>query len=333
MKPVGALLLLLVGSGCAHLPDATLNYYLAKSEVKVKVTRTLACDKSDNVFVQNTVEPSSSHSADTSTSYPVPLKQLRGAFTDSDFTFELTVDGRIKGINSVSEGKGEDILKAAINVASTAAALGVRMKSLAKSDDCDYIRANGADGKTLTLVYAKVIDLADPKSQDVPADAMSEAHATRLANRVGSVCAILGAAKTVFMPVKIGDDLGAVTLKARQPALVSLEVKGDPGCAMSLGTSEVLVAQKGFAYDMPIPKAALFGKATFVAKFDDSGALTWIQYGSAPGAGQALNVINSALIAAKDSTANKAAELNAEADLIAAQQRVAKCRADKTACN
>jgi len=38
-------------------------------------------------------------------------------------------------------------------------------------------------------------------------------------------------------------------------------------------------------------------------------------------------VINAGLTAVKDSTSAKAAELNAQADLISAQQRLVRCRA------
>ena len=332
MKRVGALLLLLAGSGCASMPDATVGYYLARTEVSVKVTRTIACDSADKLFVQNSIVPTTTHSADTSKVHTLPLKPMRSTFTDSDFTFEFYGDGRIKGVNSVSEGKGEDILKAAINVAATAAAMGLAPRTARIGSDCDYIRAN-SDDKTLTLVYSAKLDLEDRASQAIPPDAQSDPHVARFAKTLGPLCAVVGAARTPRVPLQKGDEAGAVLLEAREPALVPLEVKGDLACARSLGVSEVLVAQKGVDYQMPIPKAALFGKKNFVAKFDESGALNWVQYASSPGAGQALNVLNAGLTAVKDSTGAKAAELNAEAELIAAQQRLVRCRATPKDCS
>ena len=327
MNRVGALLLLLAGSGCASMPDATVGYYLAKTEVSVKVTRTIACDTGDRFFVQNSIVTTTTHSADTSRVHALPLKPMRGTFTESDFTFEFYGDGRIKGVNSISEGKGEDILKAAINVAATAAALRTGIKAASTfADDCDYVHAKG-DGKTLTLIYDATLKLDDRGSQLVGPDAASGPHVKRLEPRLGPICVFVGDAKARRIPLQRGDEAGAVSLKAREPALVPLEVKGDVGCAASLGVWEVLVAQKGVDYEMPIPKASLFGKGTFVAKFDESGAVNYLQYASSPGGGQALNVINAGLTAVKDSTSAKAAELNAQADLISAQQRLVRCRA------
>ena len=333
MKRVGALLLLLVGSGCANMPDATVGYYLAKTEVSVKLTRTIACDTSDQLFVQNAIVTTATHSADTSKVHSLSLKPLRGTFTDTDFTFEFYGDGRVKGVNSVSEGKGEDILKAAISVASTAAAMrSGKLTASTFADDCDYIHAKG-DGKTLTIIYEATLRLDDRNSQGVDPDAASAPHVKRLEPRIGAVCAFVRDAKLRRVPLQKGDDAGAVLLKAREPALVALEVKGEAGCTRSLGASEVLVAQKGVDYEMPIPKAALFGKGTFVARFDDSGALNYVQYGSVAGAGQALNVINAGLTAVKDSSSAKAAQLDAESALIAAQQRLVRCRATPKDCS
>ena len=333
MKRAGACLLLLAGSGCASLPDATVGYYLARSEVSVKVTRTIACDTSDKLFVQDTVVATATHSADTSKVHPLPLKPMRGTFTDSDLTFEFYADGRIKSVNSISEGKGEDILKAAINIASTAAALRPGIRSTPPpADDCQYIHDKG-DGKTLTLVYGVTLDLERRDRQVLVADAGSGPHDLRFAALLGGLCAFVGDARTPRVPLQKGEDAGAVLLRAREPALVSIEVKGEAGCQKTLGTPQVLVAQKGVDYDMPIPKAALFGKQTFVAKFDDSGALNSVQYAAAPGTAQALNVINAGLTALKDSAGAKAAQLNSETELIIAQQRYARCRADPKSCS
>jgi hypothetical protein len=49
-------------------------------------------------------------------------------------------------------------------------------------------------------------------------------------------------------------------------------------------------------------------------------------------AGQALNVINSTLAGVEGLAAQKAAALKADADIIAQQTRLARCRADPTTC-
>ncbi len=86
-------------------------------------------------------------------------------------------------------------------------------------------------------------------------------------------------------------------------------------------------------YLLPIPKAALFGKQNFALSLADSGAVTAIEYGKATGAAGPLNVLGAAATAAApDSTAAKAAEVKAQADLIAQQQRLTRCQAHPAQC-
>ena len=83
----------------------------------------------------------------------------------------------------------------------------------------------------------------------------------------------------------------------------------------------------------PIPAAAAFGKEVFAVTFADSGALSSVQYVSNTGTGQVLNVANAGLTAFKpETTAQKAAAVQAEADLIAQQQRLVQCLADPSSC-
>jgi hypothetical protein len=93
-----------------------------------------------------------------------------------------------------------------------------------------------------------------------------------------------------------------------------------------------MVAQMGRCYEVPIPRAAVFGKQQLGASFHESGAMTMVQYVSSPGAGQVLNVLNSALGLSKEIADKQAAELGAEANLIAAQQRLMRCKTDPSKC-
>jgi hypothetical protein len=95
----------------------------------------------------------------------------------------------------------------------------------------------------------------------------------------------------------------------------------------------VPVAQLGKDYQLPVPRAAAFGKQTFGAAFAESGALTSVQYVSNSGAAGALGSANSlATIAQGETTSAKVAEVKAEADLIAQQQRLLQCQADPKSC-
>ena len=58
-----------------------------------------------------------------------------------------------------------------------------------------------------------------------------------------------------------------------------------------------------------------------------------MQFVSNTGTGQALNVAGAGLTALEgDTTAQKAAQVKAEGDLIAAQQRLVACKADPASC-
>jgi hypothetical protein len=105
-------------SGCASLPNMNARYFLPKSELRVKVIRTVACDKQDHLIVATAVTPVAKHSADTSasSSKTISLKKLRGLLADSDVKLDFYDDGRLKAFNSTSTGQGEAILKSAISV-------------------------------------------------------------------------------------------------------------------------------------------------------------------------------------------------------------------------
>jgi len=332
VKKSAAAILLLGSVGCAHMPDATVRYYLAKSNVSFKVLRSLACDPAGGIVVLDTVSSTVSHEADTSKAIEVRLDKLSGAFTDSDIKFEFYEDRRLKSINATTTGQGEEILKTAISIA--AAAAGIRTKSIAALSDCDYISEFGGDSDTLTLTYEGGVDLEKVGLHCFSPDKTSLAHAIRFQPRVGDICAVVTGTEQLPPPVAKGSQGNDVLLTARQPALVKIRVLGGPMGNQVLSEGPVAVARSGIGdYDLPIPSAAVFGKRVFAATFDPSGTLTMVQYAGSAGTGQALNVVNSALTEIRSAAEKKAAALNAEASLIAAQQRLAKCRADPASCS
>ena len=98
-------------------------------------------------------------------------------------------------------------------------------------------------------------------------------------------------------------------------------------------TERPVLPQLGTAYVLPIPTPVLFGKELTAVSFAESGALTSVQFTSNTGVGQALNVVNAGEQALKpESIQQKAADLKAEADVIAQQQRLVGCLADPKNC-
>jgi hypothetical protein len=328
----GLLGLLLVG--CGSLPNGTISYYQAKSQVTVKVTRSILCDSKNNPLVASSATPSVAHSANFAKSYSTDLGGLNGTFTDSDIKFDFYEDGRLKGVNATQTGQGEAIVKAAVTLAATVGAFASDNKTLTYPKECAFIKDVGG-GKPLTLNYELALDPANNGAQPISPDGASSAYADWLKEVIPDICAIVRRIEVPAAPMAYAAS-DAVVIKARQPALVTVEVGAVTpglGCDASIWRGRVPVAQLGVEYPLPIPKPAAFGKQTLSVGFAESGAVSSIQYVSTSGAAGALNAANTIAGAMQDeSTSAKAADVKAEADLIAQQQRLLQCRADPKSC-
>jgi hypothetical protein len=318
-------------AGCAHIPEVTVGYYLPRTKVSVKVNRTVACDSTNLPLVTNAVTPSVTHAANPDKYVPVPLAALRGPFTDSDIKFDFYDDGRLQGVNATSTGQAEGILKTATSIMSTLAAKADR-RIAASPADCTFINTAGG-GKGVSVVYEGEVDLKRGGAQEIAPDSASIAYHAKLQAILGRTCAYVVGHESPGAPFQHPLKDGEVPLKVQQPGLAEIEVRAGKACDTDLlWGGKVLAAQFGTIYSIPIPRAPWFGKQVFVAGFKESGAVGSVQYVSTTGAGQVLNVVNSALTEAQGATARKAAELKAEADLIVAQQRLARCQADPKNC-
>ncbi|MXO58557.1 hypothetical protein GRI89_03245 [Altererythrobacter salegens] len=336
-KYIGALLTFagLILGGCAHTPDVTVGYYLPKSDVSFKVIRTVACDKDSNPIVATAVTPTVKHTADMSSRKTVALSGLRGALSDTDVKFEFFEDGRLSGLNANSTGQGEAILKTVMTIASTV--LGTDAGTGKYPKECGEINSVGG-GKPLTLTYEGSVDLtkSSTDAQVLGPDPTSAYYATKFHEIVGNVCAFVTGSESPQAPAEFQSRSGNVLLDLRQPGTVSIKLSAGPAddCkGNEIWNSQVTVAQFGTPYQLPIPAAAVFGKQQFAISIAESGALKSVQYVSNTGAGQVLNLGNETLAALQgDTTVQKLAEVRAEADLIAQQQRLVGCLADPTTC-
>lgn len=320
-------------SSCAHVPNAEVGYYLPKSKVDFKVIRTVVCDEANHPNVVNSATPNVTHSADKGQFVQIPLSGLKGIFSDTDVKFEFYEDGRLKNVNATSAGQGETILKTVVTIA--AAAFAFEGGTPAYPKQCAFIKAaNG--GKPLTLTYEGTIDFSNKEPQNINADITSAFYSAKLEDAVGHVCAVVESVEVPKeVPLKYKPKDGDVLLKALQPGSVRLKVfaGGANECKGKIWDGSLPVAQFGTLYTLPLPAPTIFGKEVLSASFAESGAITTIQYTSNAGAGQALNVANSGFTAIKgETTAQKAADVKAEADLIAQQQRLAQCMADPINC-
>ncbi|MEX2498332.1 MAG: hypothetical protein WD397_05600 [Wenzhouxiangellaceae bacterium] len=92
-------------------------------------------------------------------------------------------------------------------------------------------------------------------------------------------------------------------------------------------SEQVAIAQWGRDYKIPVPYPRLFGTSTFSAGFSESGSLRTIGYSREGGA----DALAAGLTSIRDefagpTTAEQAAQVKAEADLIAQQQRLLRCQ-------
>jgi len=110
-------------SGCANIPDVTVNYYFPRAKTHVAATQTIGCSpKKDNehrnIRSVIAVTPTTTYSSDLDWKdgdHPrqghLRYRSFKGMFSDGDATVTLTQDGRLSGINATSSGQGGAVLK------------------------------------------------------------------------------------------------------------------------------------------------------------------------------------------------------------------------------
>ncbi len=324
-------------TGCGTIPNAKVSYYQAKTQIKIRVTRSVLCAARNLPLVANTVSPSVVHAADFTTEQSIDLGKLGGVLNDPDMKMEFFEDGRLKTINTTQTGNGEAAIKAATTFASALIPLTID-KSKATPDfaaECALVKKLG-DGKPLSLTYEGVVNPKQKGPQNIPPSTASAAYANRLKRAIGGICAMAKDVEKPAKPVQYEKNEDDVLIAARQPALLRIGVGTNTqqgGCSSTLWRGRLPVAQMGVVYELPVPQAAAFSKQVFSAEFAESGALLSVQYAIGSGAASALVAAGSlATIAQGETTSAKAAAVKAEADLIAQQQRLLQCQADPKSC-
>ena len=129
--------------------------------------------------------------------------------------------------------------------------------------------------------------------------------------------------------------MALITLSRIRQVSLHAFVNGDK--TADILNAKVLVPFAGGGPDsersIPIPQAPFFGSQTFVLALSDAGTITTLTYGKESGAAAGLNSFNAVMAAfAPRSAADKAAEIQARADLIAQTQRLAVCEAAPKDC-
>lgn len=328
--------------GCAANPKLALNYYLAKTDINIKITRTAMCNTQNNIFVASSAEIKPIHSADLSSPKHFNLHDLNGRFANTDLTTTFYEDGRLKGINSTSTGQGQAIITSGIKLASgLLGGVGIVPLELDPQfpDICTYI--NGGDtvkrDKTLSLTYEVTLNDKSLTAAVVKPNWESNAAHIKLQPAIGVVGYAFGDDQSPINPVTepSNSNLDMVKISMRQPAISSVAIiaSKDENLTDVIFNGVVPIAHRGSNYSLPVAKSALFGTQRFSLEVAESGAVVKIGYGADTGITQVLGAADGALSSfSGQTTAEKAAEAKAEADLIAQQQRVVRCRAEPASC-
>lgn len=294
----------------------------------------MVCGEDDKIYSAFTVIPTATYSADFNEQYKLDISKLRGIFTDSDVSFEFLPDGRLTTINATQIGEGDKIVKAAAPVVTAVASAALLVKQ--KPTACEFIKHVGG-GSPIVLTYKDTISFNKNKETvaNLKLDAASQSYADTLGKGLTNISVISNyIVEQGKPPFDYHGNTGKAVIKARQPALFNVTLRVTNGkVTEDLWGGTVAVGQYGTKYDLPIPRAVVFGKETLMAKFSESGALQSVQYGSNSGADQALNTANTVITAAQgESAAVQAEQVKAEADLIAQQQRLLQCRTEPKSC-
>jgi hypothetical protein len=330
------LIAILVLAGCSSIPKAKVTYYQTKTTVNVKVIHSIACDKDTNPIIASSAITSVTHSADTEAEAgALDLEEISTIYSDDEFKFELTEDGRLKAINSSSNGQGEATVKAATALLP----LLVTLKSEPKKEkpykhECEFIK-NVAGDKPLTITFGGPVKVDSVGSQDLAVLKTDKYYYDNLVRVIPNTCVGITNIHNPKTPITFEENLGYPKFKVRQPAIVDLAVgfsKLDI-CSNQLNVTSIPVAHLGKEYYIPIAKPAYFGKQTINATFSDSGSLTSLLYSDISGAASAANSSNSLITLLKGQTiTQEIAQLKNEADLIAQQERLIACKASSKDC-
>jgi uncharacterized Zn-binding protein involved in type VI secretion len=340
-----ASLLLIPLVGCASIPDTTVTYYPSKTSTTVTATHVIACSKDGSQFaIVSETKMATVAMADLSTPETIDTKHFKNNFGNSNVTITLRDDGRLAGFNGDTTGAGGELVKAAIGLVTGSFAKAVP-EELGTPDMAKFCGAIGIFGKENALTYVEQATITAPngivigKSIDLEPDLASRTVKARfdadLREFLPRSQLIVGPAKSLKqLPASVDGDVHVVKLRGVQRVPVSVEVKALGTSAWLPGEELTLpVSSAGTEVLVPIAKPAMFGTSSFALELSEVGAVTKLTYGAKDAVTPAIGSFASAVQAIHGrSAAEKAAELNAQADLIAAATRLANCRSTPGEC-
>lgn len=326
-----------VASGCASLPDETLRYHLPTWQATIVATRTVACEKDPTTakpWKNPTLGPATAIVTPTYSSDPkawanLPIKKLERWYADQDLTVTLTDDGRLKSINTTSTGDGSNVVKSMVSLAATSrGATWLKTLTPNRDDDlCALVRKHAADDSTAVAITFRTRFDRDTSAHpdgfdlyvDEPFDGVEGAFPPLKAKLTIEPMMVSGSESP-----PAGDHL---TIELRQVAK-AIVVLGEG--TKEIERHEFFVPTTAARY-LQVPRAPMFGQTNLELELAGSGAITKVKYGRKSGAADAAGAVEE-LAKLRSTPASKTEQLKAEADLIAAQARLDKCRKDPENC-
>ena len=359
--PVAAVL-----TACASVPDVTVNYRPVQWAMSVAVVHTLTCtnDNQTTVFQSDATLLPLYFAGPRDDDYSIRLKDLHRFFADSDITLGFTDDGRLKSINQSTLGQGEALVKSAITAAAAvSAAPAMTPQTTGPSDTAPsrpgvfsfdgnvqrnevrtaqapnlcpivrkYSRVAGNQLPQVSIVQTAVLSAGSLNAQTKPSKDQKALIDELKAANLDLTATVSAALDTVeLQPIKEPKlSVSANEVPLRLQRMVGLTVKAEDKQDMTWTRSAPVPTTAPFV--LPIPKAALFGKQSFVLVLSESGRISTLGYGTTVGATGALNAVTSAATAGVTADTAEAAALKAASDLIAQQQRFNTCTLNPSQC-
>lgn len=165
---------IIVLGACTSLPEVTIPYYLPMTEVPVRISRVVACSKTAPLKLHQAIaidDIKPIYLADTARTYYFSTERQDHRLSDATINFSFHPDGRLKGVNGSSTGKGAETIKAVAGLLTTTRVGAQARKAPSQptvDKACTYISntspnssksTDSAKPTSLTLVYEATVRL------------------------------------------------------------------------------------------------------------------------------------------------------------------------------
>lgn len=338
----------LLFTGCATVPDVTVRYPKVTWQARASVIVTVGCNAAgDDLRYARMAAISPSYSRDLGAEpLEFRVRDLERKAADIDFSASFTDDGRLRGINHSSTGQGEAVFRSIASLDSALTLAGISTLTFSNGMNqprrtpiqelcADVLR--WGDGKPVSLTFTATLRPEHLGGEPISLKASTDSE--QMANSLSRFLPVYEAQVSIDtnskMPQSIQSDEDTerfVPLHLQETIRIVTTIKEtrtDPAGTKVLAAPGFL-APSASIYAVHIPKPALFGRQGFSIGLGDAGNVTSISFGQSSGTSPSLNAAVSAIGMSTESA--ETAAMKAEADLIAAQQRLVACRTRPEAC-